>query len=123
MHKLEFPARLPQSFQMRKLRWLTLAIACAVVLAALLWCAIPWHHGEPIYDGKPVSYWIEHGMVADAMNNLSSREFHPIISNSKLIEVEPAFFDPKAIPYLIAELHHRNTPFHKAYMNLWLNLP
>lgn len=75
----------------------------ALLAAGLVWL---WFNREPVYQGKPISFWIEH------------------IRNSPDVPTE-AFtaMGEQAVPYLMAELRRKESRFVSRINSLCDNLP
>jgi HEAT repeat protein len=85
-----------------------LYLVCGVLLVAaavgLLWWS-PREPREPVYDGKPISYWLA-----------------PPVGNYIAIPTQGMAADSNAIPYLVEALDRQATPFEKAYAVVWPTL-
>ena len=74
----------------------TLGALLVAAVCGLMWRS-PWEPREPVYDGKPLSYWIV--------------PFGPMDIPTPL---PPTLLrDSNAVPLLIAELHRRDRPFRR----------
>jgi hypothetical protein len=88
-----------------------LYLVCGVLVVAagvgLLWRS-PWEPREPVYDGKPLSYWLING--------------HP----EGLVRIKvPAslLHDSNTVPLLVGALSRRDRPWDRAYLGLLEKIP
>lgn len=72
---------------------------------------------EPVYDGKPVSYWINRPGV------IGPGESRGYASGSDFLTGVAPPFDEKAIPFLIAAVKEKDRPGKLAYLSVWRRLP
>ena len=100
-----------------------------VVLGILLVAALGWatwrafqEPQEPVYDGKPVSYWIATMKAHKRVMWVSSPEYIGAVSIWISFPKGMAT-DSNAIPFLIKALNRQATPFGKAYVRLWRSIP
>jgi len=102
----------------RPLRWAkkreTLIVAIAGVLAAGLWAG-HWTISrpcEPVYYGKPVTYWIRRPALEDKHVGSDWEVFGQLPK-----------MDSNALPYLRAALLAHDSRFANTYARLWRSLP
>ena len=79
------------------------------LLVAALGAVVAWQllrPSEPIYNGKPVSYWISRS------GSYFTRQPFPLLSA-----------DSNAIPYLIKALNTQESVLARPYARLWFSLP
>jgi HEAT repeat protein len=67
----------------------------------------PWEQrqAEPVYEGKPISYWLA-----------------PSVGGSRVFPPKGMVTDSNAIPFLVEALNRQSTPFEKAYSIVWPRL-
>jgi hypothetical protein len=84
-------------------------ILLVVAMLGLLWWSL-WESREPVYDGKPISYWLRQ---PPGPPTPFSGAFRPP-------EVPEALLaDSNAVPRLVKGLGRQETPLDKAYSNVW----
>jgi hypothetical protein len=82
-----------------------LYLVCGVLLVAAVFgfCVwAPWEPREPVYDGKPLSYWLSYPSTP-AVRTIAS--------------------DSNAIPLLIRALDRKDTLLGRGYLRVWPKLP
>jgi hypothetical protein len=89
-------------------RW---PVVCGVLLVAGLgwatWQALR-QPPEPVYEGKPISYWLAPPVGA--------------IGDGVIFPPKGMATDSNAIPFLVEALNRQSTPFEKAYAIVWPKL-
>ena len=88
-------------------RWpVVLGILLIAAVAGLL-CWAPWEPREPVYNGEPLSYWLDGG----------SRTGGPLNLSFPALEI---LGDSNAVPFLANTL---DAPFGRAYSRMWPKIP
>ena len=88
---------------MKNRLYLVLGVLLVAGAVAGLWWWTSW---EPVYEGKPLSYWIAPGGPMDYESPLP-----PTLVN-----------DSNAIPFLIAALKRRDGSFEQSYVSFYVNM-
>ncbi len=70
------------------------------------------HTREPVYDGKPISYWIDH-----------PTNYYPTVGNFYKGGEFPKSVDARAVPYLIRALKRGEGPLQPKYNAAWWKFP
>jgi HEAT repeats len=90
-----------------------IAVAAIAVLAVLAWTVLRSSAPEPVYQGKPLSYWLQGYDVGPAMNMVSVKEadeaVHAICTNAipTLLQMLRAHDSPLKTELLVwAKRHH-----------------
>ncbi len=90
---------------MRKRNVITLAAAIVAVLG-LMWCGVASQPPDPVYGGRPLSYWAD-----------------PSAWTSIWVKFPPPPLDSNALPYLVDALKKKDGPLRRSYNDLWPHLP
>ncbi len=93
---------------MRKRLQIALAVSLTVVGGVIAWQVL--REREPVYNGKPASYWIHRSGEAYEGSDFGRIGYFPKA-------------DSNAIPYLVRALHWRESRFSKAYFRIWFRSP
>ena len=88
-------------------------MSIVAALGAVMWLVLCPR--EPIYDGKPINYWINHPHTEHPFMNPGTKRF-----NSG--EVYFPKVDSNAVPFLIRALNRRDGRFNKAYRTLYYKM-
>jgi hypothetical protein len=88
-----------------------LYLVCGVLLfaaVAAVWVWSPWEarRAEPVYEGKPISYWLA----------------PPVGGDGVIFPPKGMVTDSNAVPFLVEALNRQSTPFEKAYASVWPRL-
>jgi hypothetical protein len=73
--------------------------------AAAWWTPRQRRQAEPVYEGKPISYWLA-----------------PPVGGGRAFPPKGMVTDSNAIPFLVEALNRQSTPFEKAYSSVWPRL-
>lgn len=102
---------------MRKRAYIVLAVLFAFAMGLATWEASRTHEQGPVYQGKPLGYWIERsGQYPGPVANVSA--FPPHLSGQTLPRV-----DSNAVPYLIKALDRHDGRIRHNYCTVWRKLP
>src|SRR5271168_1835633 len=85
-----------------------------ITFVAFMWVELA--STKPIYNGKPIDYWITHPQTAKPFASYGAKRFSPD-------EVYFPKVDSKAVPFLIRALMRKDGRFDKAYRNVFNKLP
>jgi hypothetical protein len=90
-------------------RRILIAAVVAIVLAGLAFFFLRGPR-EPIYEGKPLSHWLNKGPHSRfQIDDLSAPSVHPV--------------DTNALPFLLVALKRTDDPLHKLYETFWNTSP
>jgi hypothetical protein len=89
-----------------------LAIVLLAVGAGLVWFGL--RPSEPVYDGRPISYWIDRPRVFE----IGGERFGIGLGSTNFLNL-----DGRAVPFLAEALERRESFSHKAYAHLHNRLP
>jgi HEAT repeat protein len=105
-----------------KTRWLVLGGVGAVAVV-VLWAAL--RSPEPVYEGKPVSYWLNLGEEAFARPATILPGGQMPQGPNKLLQARQAIgaIGPKALPYVAARMGGPLSPLKRWYLELLARLP
>lgn len=94
---------------MRKRIRSLLVVLLFAVLGGLAWQVL--RPREPVYQGRPISYWIDHtGEIS-------------LAGNASIGEWNGPQLDSNAVPFLVKALQTRDGRLGAAYRNAWLRSP
>ena len=97
---------------MRKRVYIVLSALLLAVVGLATWEGLRKHEREPVYNGKPVSYWIER-----------SGEYKVVASTDLLSARIIPEADSNAAPFLIKALERQDSSLRRAYFLTWRRLP
>ena len=107
-----------------KMRWSVLGGVGAVAIV-VLWAAL--RSPEPVYEGKPVSYWLNLGQEAFARPATTlpggQIEMPPGLNNFQQARQAIGAMGPKALPYVAARMGGPLPPLKRWYLELLARLP
>jgi len=95
----------------RKRRILLVSLAVGV-LGGLAWLVLR-PPPEPVYEGKPLGYWLRHPTITRVTN-------FPVLG---MFAIRFPKVDSNAVPFLLKALEHQDGVFDKQYGKLWARLP
>jgi HEAT repeat protein len=87
---------------------ISLTVLLVLVVGTMLWQML--RPREPVYDGKPISYWISR-----------SGEFYWGSDFGRIGGFAPR--DSNAVPYLLKALERQDTTFSLTYRMVWFKMP
>lgn len=91
-----------------------LSFSLAAAFCGLLWGEL-WP-GEPSYEGKSITYWINHPHTERPFESFGEKQFYPE-------EVKFPKVDDAALPYLVKALNQRDGRLYRAYRTNFYELP
>ena len=94
---------------MRKRVYLVLAGLFLGAAGLATWEGMRQHPPEPVYEGRPLSYWIRQPRVIQV--------------NGRLRATDLPKFDSNAVPFLVACLERCENPLSRFYFSAWSELP
>ena len=100
-------------------KWLYLVGGALLVAATggLLWW-LAWERPEPVYGGKPISYWIAHGI---AVNPKTGTVSWPRAGSREVWN--QLLSDSNAVPFLIMAMKRQDTPLGLQFQKAWCRVP
>ncbi len=99
---------------MRKRLRIIFAFLLIAVLGGVAWQVLRTSKPEPVYQGKPLNYWIK-----ELDHNVSQSDgFSYWVGEKPVLEI-----GPPAIPFLIATLKKKDSRLNDAYVSLYPKLP
>lgn len=110
--KARFWIQLGHSEPMWKNRRALQGILAVAVLSGFAWLALRPPR-EPVYEGKPLGYWLRHPMLTPITN-------YPFLGGTSINFPK---VDSNAVPFLVQALERPDGAFDRQYGNLYLKLP
>src|SRR5262245_8675003 len=94
----------------RKIFAVVIGLGIIIGIRAIL---VPSSPPDPVYDGKPLSYWLTHEKISQSTSGIITSE--PALDYTRL--------DTNAIPYLVYAFERRDGRARRGYAQIWIKLP